>query len=669
MAEETSTPKPTPVIKKNIPAEAVSSASTVSKKPVSNVNITPMQFNILITTGAIIILLIAGFILWNFRIVGFCGDGRCDQGECANGCTIDCTPNECINSNCEPAIGETCSNSSDCGCESGQICQPDREGKEANGCYIVKLGDSFCDYPLETKGTACGDCGCNPGFYCEYNQCEPKCGDNICAQGEKPTTCCSDCGCDAGFECINNLCERTGPALTVEISPLDEGSSVAKLYARSTLEPLARINITNGGKEEAKNLTITLEFGEYATETRTISSLPAGEIHSIFWEPAYSERFLDIETEREVTLKVDVDFADSMGQQGRISESENIPVKGRNTMEWSGKYESAYVTPLADGIQQFASEATQGIATYTSDAAKDAAARRIFQELSAYGISYITDPNGEDNLDYTQLPEETLKRRGGDCDDLAILYASLLEAVGIETRLILYSDHLALGYIVSSNNIVPIESTMIENVNSYETAKETAGKKYTADKKNLISPRAQWAEGVKQLSLANPPTLNLPNISQPLVTLDCPIPEFVGSVCEQTGVTPLCSVNSRLSAEYNGVGSPIATVVFSIYDTANNVLDSQTQSKAIIQGTTLFSKTLSDIGCKTDSCGANVTSLTGCTCDAKVQIINTGSTGYRCLVFEGEQKGCFMVPNGTVIKNYSVQNPTCQNLVVSAGYN
>jgi len=40
------------------------------------------------------------------------------------------------------------------------------------------------------------------------------------------------------------------------------------------------------------------------------------------------------------------------------------------------------------------------------------------------------------------LPRETLRLRTGDCDDLAVLYAALLENVGIDTALVDVGDHV-----------------------------------------------------------------------------------------------------------------------------------------------------------------------------------------------------------------------------------
>lgn len=66
-----------------------------------------------------------------------------------------------------------------------------------------------------------------------------------------------------------------------------------------------------------------------------------------------------------------------------------------------------------------------------------ALARRL-QEWVRDGIRYVYDPRGVELL---QTPPQTLKIRSGDCDDQAILLATLLESLGFSTRLIAVSEN------------------------------------------------------------------------------------------------------------------------------------------------------------------------------------------------------------------------------------
>jgi hypothetical protein len=78
----------------------------------------------------------------------------------------------------------------------------------------------------------------------------------------------------------------------------------------------------------------------------------------------------------------------------------------------------------------------------------------LFEALASYGINYVIDPASsfvefsEDSsaLDSLNYPYQTLYYRGGDCDDLSILYCSLLEALGIDTAFITIPGHIYCAF-------------------------------------------------------------------------------------------------------------------------------------------------------------------------------------------------------------------------------
>lgn len=53
-------------------------------------------------------------------------------------------------------------------------------------------------------------------------------------------------------------------------------------------------------------------------------------------------------------------------------------------------------------------------------------------------IEYVSDPYAKE---YIASPVETLKTGGGDCDDGALLLAAMIEAVGIDARIVVIPGH------------------------------------------------------------------------------------------------------------------------------------------------------------------------------------------------------------------------------------
>lgn len=68
-------------------------------------------------------------------------------------------------------------------------------------------------------------------------------------------------------------------------------------------------------------------------------------------------------------------------------------------------------------------------------------------------VDYVSDPG---DMDYWAKPTETLNNGAGDCEDYAILVASLVESIGGTTRIYLTDDHaFAAAYMGNENESIP----------------------------------------------------------------------------------------------------------------------------------------------------------------------------------------------------------------------
>ena len=65
--------------------------------------------------------------------------------------------------------------------------------------------------------------------------------------------------------------------------------------------------------------------------------------------------------------------------------------------------------------------------------------------LFVQSLDYVNDKVGTGYDEYPKFPLETLADQGGDCEDSAILLASLLRELGYGTVLLQFSDHMAVG--------------------------------------------------------------------------------------------------------------------------------------------------------------------------------------------------------------------------------
>ncbi len=78
-------------------------------------------------------------------------------------------------------------------------------------------------------------------------------------------------------------------------------------------------------------------------------------------------------------------------------------------------------------------------------------------------FNYVSDPR---DIEYIQSPQDTIQVGGGDCEDLSILFNSLLENIGIKTYLVLTDTHAySLAYDVDVDSLwVYVEQSLIEQI-------------------------------------------------------------------------------------------------------------------------------------------------------------------------------------------------------------
>ncbi len=133
----------------------------------------------------------------------------------------------------------------------------------------------------------------------------------------------------------------------------------------------------------------------------------------------------------------------------------------KTAITWDDDRKAAAFITLADS-------ALRNFASYVRQAAKDSVlsglseplqvAMQIYCALKELGIIYHADPASPFGsvqadariVDSVSLPRDTLRRGTGDCDDLTVAFAAVLETVGVET-----------GYITTPGHIYPMVNTKV----------------------------------------------------------------------------------------------------------------------------------------------------------------------------------------------------------------
>lgn len=125
-----------------------------------------------------------------------------------------------------------------------------------------------------------------------------------------------------------------------------------------------------------------------------------------------------------------------------------------------------FVTPDDPAVRALA-ERIESITQFSGDRMRAEVALSVVHE----NISYATDQEMHGMSDYWQYPAETLISGEGDCEDQALLLASVLEAMGIDTVLVIEPGHAIIGVYTGGTD----GSTVEYHGRQYLTADPTVG--------------------------------------------------------------------------------------------------------------------------------------------------------------------------------------------------
>ena len=225
---------------------------------------------------------------------------------------------------------------------------------------------------------------------------------------------------------------------------------------------IAEVVLTNSGSEKIEDLLLEGElvgFGDGPIQSKQPISIDAKGTKKVRLEVNLDdERLKKMRDTKSAILKVSARYR--VGDytypwQDRVV---GVIVLGRNALSWEPPESiAAFVT----------SESVRDVVDQVRPAT-DSSARPIEMPVALFHIvsrlKYITDPSNPwapKALDYVFYPRETLARGGGDCDDLAVLYASLLEEASVPTVLITTPNHVLVG----------IDAAVVGGVQPYEDKK------------------------------------------------------------------------------------------------------------------------------------------------------------------------------------------------------
>lgn len=252
-------------------------------------------------------------------------------------------------------------------------------------------------------------------------------------------------------------------------------------YQVYAYRPLGKVHVRNTSRKpiEAKVGFFVERFMEQPTQTKAYVIRPQETVEipftAIFTSAIRSVTEMII---REAEVFVSAAIAEDYDDRSQA----RVLVHGRN--DWSGDVLQLryFATPEDPEVLQFTrstlSQRKDSLARVPELQQKFVKAKILFDEFARL-LSYVHDP--KKSIDRVQYPSETLDLRGGDCDDMTVLYSSLLISVGIGVAFI---DVIPQGrpeeahiYLMFDTGLEPRQAPLIsENPKRYVIRRNDRGR-------------------------------------------------------------------------------------------------------------------------------------------------------------------------------------------------
>ena len=219
--------------------------------------------------------------------------------------------------------------------------------------------------------------------------------------------------------------------------------------------PIGKLTIKSGLKVAASDLQARVYIKQFMDAPKTVNlpgTLAPGASKDVDLYALFTDKALSVTEGTKVAAEVNISYTID-GRRYENSSVETMSIMGRNAMTWDdNRKAAAFVTAKDPQVLAFSRGITSYVRGKESRSLNDklVAAMSLHEALDLYGLNYTPNPvtpyteasKRTDVVDFLQFPIETLKYRAGDCSDISILYASLLQAVGIDAAFVTVPGHI-----------------------------------------------------------------------------------------------------------------------------------------------------------------------------------------------------------------------------------
>lgn len=269
-------------------------------------------------------------------------------------------------------------------------------------------------------------------------------------------------------------------------------TSIYHLYG-TVLDHFVDITVTNTAPE-AVTVIVQTQVDGYTVQAADTIDLRPGESLALHQNPLLIPEAVDrLNSQKPGNFHIHVDVLSGDEQRTVMDETRSILIYSRRDFvwvpgfEWREEYElwAAWVTPNDPSVEALIRAAANydstGIITSGYGDQADDGDGSVWRRLEAiwkaeandYKLTYISTMTtfGPGSVQRMRLPAEVLEQSGGNCVELAALFASAAEALGMEAAIVRVPGHAftAIRTDLENAQYYFIETTMIGQ-NSFSEA-------------------------------------------------------------------------------------------------------------------------------------------------------------------------------------------------------
>lgn len=242
---------------------------------------------------------------------------------------------------------------------------------------------------------------------------------------------------------------------SIRFSQINLPPVFAAMQSYYVKNPAGTVTLTNVDKRSITDVNVSFfqnSFMDSPTQSALIPEIGAGESMTVDLLASFNREVFSTEGVTPLTGEVIVTY-NTGGRSAEQRQSVSFDLYDKTSVTWDDdRKAAAFITPSDSALRNYASFIRQSCREETVEHFNENLqfAIQTYYSLTEIGLFYQIDPTRpftevQGNpmfVDSISLPRDTLKRITGDCDDLTVLYCSLLESVGIETGFITVPGHI-----------------------------------------------------------------------------------------------------------------------------------------------------------------------------------------------------------------------------------